>query len=227
MFNWNNVPGEVQMSITKGKNSHKNRSSDDSVMHDDMLVACMHKISASGLFPDLIFYSKYNHPDVLFCQNEKGINMRDYCGFEPDGGSVAFKETPYKLELSLEAKYQGNQGQAGYALHYEKLHIMIYVFNGAKSVMFAIGPGADANPSGKNKTEKGKFETFNQYLKMTNSNISIYQKVDLFTPEEMMNRCLQELGELVGRPVETLEPPIIKSKSSKHGEGNLQEYIDV
>ena len=62
---------------------------------------------------------------------------------------------------------------------------------------------------------------------MTNSNISIYQKVDLFTPEEMMNRCLQELGELVGRPVETLEPPIIKSKSSKHGEGNLQEYIDV
>ena len=215
------------MSITKGKNSHKNRSSDDSVMHDDMLAACMHKISASGLFPDLIFYSKHNHPDVLFCQNEKGINMRDYCGFQPDGGSVAFEETPYKLELSLEAKYQDNQGQAGYALHYEKLHIMTNVFNGAKSVVFAIGSGADANPEGKTKAEKGKFETMKQYLEMTNSNISIYQKVDLFTPEEMMNMCLQELGELVGRPVEKLEPPIIRSKSSKKGMSSVFDLKDV
>jgi hypothetical protein len=207
----------------KGKLTHKNRSSADSTRHEEMLQKCMHKISASGLFPELRFYPKKHPEDFLKYRGiNEDVDLGLFFGHEPDGGSVVFEKTPRKVEISFEAKYGGVKGQAHYALYYEKLYLLEKGLNPkAKTVIFATGPGADANPYGKNKTEKGKFETFYQGLKSLGANVKIYQKVDLFEEQEMMDRILEQLAELVGRPVETISAPIVKSKSSTKGIGVL------
>ena len=144
----------------------KIRTTPNSDKLDNIVGWCAQTILASNKFPELIHYSKYKHPNTLlnYRGKNKDINMSKNTGFQPDGGTFCFKETPMKPEICYEAKFQGKGGQAGPDLAYKNILILLNPKCGlnpkGKMVIIASGPGADANPEGITKAEKGKFQCF-------------------------------------------------------------------
>ena len=212
----------------------KIRTTPDSDNLDNIVGWCAHTILASNEFPELIHYSKYKHPNTLLnCRGKnKDINMSKNTGFQPDGGTFCFKETPMKPEICYEAKFQGKGGQAGPDLAYKNILILLNPKCGlnpkGKMVIIASGPGADANPEGITKAEKGKFQCFKDLVyQMFGDSVEVYQKVDEWKEQEVMDIMMAGLCKLVGRPYKTIPAPIVKSLGSKKGMSNFYDLKDV
>ena len=95
-------------------------------------------------------------------------------------------------------------------------------------VIIASGPGADANPEGITKAEKGKFQCFKDLVyQMFGDSVEVYQKVDEWKEQEVMNIMMAGLCKLVGRPYKTIPAPIVKSLGSKKGMSNFDNLKDV
>ena len=122
-------------------------------------------------------------------------------GCEPDGGTFWFDGLP---QVSFEAKYQGIDGQAGYALEYEKLSTLSVINHNLDHIMLCAGEGCiSKNPDGKTQKEMGVFNCFAHNLKVQFDNRNllntyVYQRVDKFTDEEVMDIMKKHLDAKIG-----------------------------
>ena len=103
-------------------------------------------------------------------------------GCEPDGGIFCFDGLP---QVSFEAKFQGQDGQAGYALEYEKLCTLSVINSDICHVLFCAGKGCLGNPD-------SVFDKFAHNLKVCfdNQNLlntHVYQRVEGFTDQEVVD----------------------------------------
>ena len=115
-----------------------------------------------------------------------GVNTQ---ACEPDGGSFWFDGLP---QVTVEGKFQGQDGQAGYALEYEKLSTLSVINPNLDHIMFCAGRGCiSKNPDGKTQVDMGVFNCFSHNLKVQFDNRNllntyVYQRINKFTDEEVM-----------------------------------------
>ena len=110
-------------------------------------------------------------------------------GCEPDGGIFCFDGLP---QVSFEAKFQGQDGQAGYALEYEKMDTLSVINPSDDHVLFCAGMGCLGNPDSKSQKKMGVFNTFAYNIKIEYDNrillnTYVYQRVEGFTDQEVVD----------------------------------------
>tara|TARA_B100000780_G_C20904989_1_gene360197 strand:- start:91 stop:678 length:588 start_codon:yes stop_codon:yes gene_type:complete len=116
-----------------------------------------------------------------------GVNTQ---ACEPDGGSFWFDGLP---QVTVEGKFQGQDGQAGYALEYEKLSTLSTINPNLEHIMFCAGKGCiSKSVDGKTKKDMGVFNCFAHNLKVQFDNRNllntyVYQSPNGFTDKEMMD----------------------------------------